>query len=227
MGFSLSQRDLQRLSKVHPDLVKLVVEVAQYGETYFMVGEGVRSSEKQREMVQKGLSQTMNSRHLLHPDGYAYAVDLLPLIKLEGEWKVSQGWAPYYPLARDMKAAAEEHGVALVWGGDWKSFKDGPHFELDRKVYPGKSHYSFVEPDDIDPSEGDYPYEKQEKPTVAKSRTMWAGGSILGSIGGSIVAWFKGIDLSDVTIICATVIVVATLIILRDRLRRIWDERIG
>jgi peptidoglycan L-alanyl-D-glutamate endopeptidase CwlK len=35
-----------------------------------------------------------------------------------------------------MKAAAAEEGVALVWGGDWKRFPDGPHFELDRRVYP-------------------------------------------------------------------------------------------
>jgi peptidoglycan LD-endopeptidase CwlK len=35
-----------------------------------------------------------------------------------------------------MKQAAEELDVAIVWGGDWKSFPDGPHFELDRKAYP-------------------------------------------------------------------------------------------
>lgn len=35
-----------------------------------------------------------------------------------------------------MKAAAKELGVLIVWGGDWTSFRDGPHFELDRKAYP-------------------------------------------------------------------------------------------
>jgi len=35
-----------------------------------------------------------------------------------------------------VKAAAKAEGVTLVWGGDWKGFPDGPHFELDRKVYP-------------------------------------------------------------------------------------------
>jgi peptidoglycan L-alanyl-D-glutamate endopeptidase CwlK len=35
-----------------------------------------------------------------------------------------------------MKQAAKELNVAIIWGGDWRRFKDGPHFELDRKKYP-------------------------------------------------------------------------------------------
>ena len=35
-----------------------------------------------------------------------------------------------------MQAAVAAEGVALVWGGDWKNFPDGPHFELGRKHYP-------------------------------------------------------------------------------------------
>ena len=30
-----------------------------------------------------------------------------------------------------MKQAAKELGVNIVWGGDWKSFKDGPHFQIE------------------------------------------------------------------------------------------------
>jgi peptidoglycan L-alanyl-D-glutamate endopeptidase CwlK len=39
-------------------------------------------------------------------------------------------------MAEAMKDAAEELDISIVWGGDWKSFYDAPHFELDRKVYP-------------------------------------------------------------------------------------------
>jgi peptidoglycan L-alanyl-D-glutamate endopeptidase CwlK len=35
-----------------------------------------------------------------------------------------------------VKAAAVREGVPIVWGGDWKSLRDGPHFELERKAYP-------------------------------------------------------------------------------------------
>ena len=37
---------------------------------------------------------------------------------------------------RTIGELADELGVAIVWGGSWKSFVDQPHFELDRKVYP-------------------------------------------------------------------------------------------
>jgi peptidoglycan L-alanyl-D-glutamate endopeptidase CwlK len=29
-----------------------------------------------------------------------------------------------------MKQAAYELNIKIEWGGDWKSFKDGPHFQL-------------------------------------------------------------------------------------------------
>jgi len=77
----------------------------------------------------------MNSRHIT-----GHAVDLGPW-PLNGDFD-SDGilniadWDEYYPVADAMKQAAKELGVAIVWGGDWKGFPDGPHFELDRKVYP-------------------------------------------------------------------------------------------
>ena len=27
-------------------------------------------------------------------------------------------------------------GVPIEWGGDWRTFKDGPHFQLPKKEYP-------------------------------------------------------------------------------------------
>jgi len=74
-------------------------------------------------LVATGKSTTMNSRHLT-----GHAVDLVP-------YPVSWDWEHFYPIADAMKAAAEELGVDLEWGGDWKTFKDGPHFQLSRKKY--------------------------------------------------------------------------------------------
>jgi peptidoglycan L-alanyl-D-glutamate endopeptidase CwlK len=42
----------------------------------------------------------------------------------------------YAQLAAAVKGAAQKLGVAITWGGDWPSFPDGPHFELDRGKYP-------------------------------------------------------------------------------------------
>lgn len=127
MTYKLSRRSLERLQKVHPDLVKVVLLAIELTEVDFGVTEGVRTIEKQREYFAKGASKTMNSRHLT-----GHAVDLVAYIGSEVRWD----WPLYYKIADAMKRAANSLNVPIVWGGDWKSFKDGPHFELDRKVYP-------------------------------------------------------------------------------------------
>ena len=125
--FKLSRRSLERMQGVHPDLVKVVLLAIQLTEVDFGVTEGVRTIEKQREYFAKGASKTMKSRHLT-----GHAVDLAAYIGAEVRWD----WPLYHKLADAMKRAANSLNVPIVWGGDWKSFKDGPHFELDRKVYP-------------------------------------------------------------------------------------------
>ena len=89
--------------------------------------EGLRSRSRQKELFDSGASTTMNSRHLT-----GHAVDL-------GAWVtggVRWDWPLYYKIADAMKQAAEELGVPIEWGGDWETFKDGPHFQLPWKHYP-------------------------------------------------------------------------------------------
>lgn len=119
----LTPRDMERLRGVHPDLVRVVVR-ARAAEAFTVI-EGLRSAERQRELVAKGASRTQNSRHLT-----GHAVDLAP-VPLDWNDKPA-----FRRLAGAMKRAADEEGVPLVWGGDWRSFYDGPHFELDRRKYP-------------------------------------------------------------------------------------------
>jgi len=124
MPYSLSFRSRQRLSGVHPDLVAVVKRAIEITEQDFSVLEGVRNIERQRQLVKAGKSKTLNSRHLT-----GHAVDLVP-------YPVSWDWEYFYPIADAMKTAAEELGVDLEWGGDWKSFPDGPHWELSWDSYP-------------------------------------------------------------------------------------------
>ena len=124
MPYQLGNRSLQSLSGVHPDLVAVVKRAIEISEQDFTVLEGIRNINRQRELVKTGKSTTMNSRHLT-----GHAVDLAP-------WPISWDWEYFYPIADAMKAAAEELDVNLEWGGDWKSFPDGPHFQLSRKTYP-------------------------------------------------------------------------------------------
>lgn len=124
--FRFSQRSLDNLKGVHPDLVAVMHRALELTEVDFVVYEGLRTVTRQKELVKSGASKTMNSRHLT-----GHAVDIAPYVG-----GVRFDWPLYHKLAPAVKLAAAELGVALVWGGDWASFADGPHFELDRRVYP-------------------------------------------------------------------------------------------
>lgn len=127
MSFRLSTRSRERMKGVHPALVGVVERAIALTPVDFMVTEGLRTLELQAELVRAGASRTLNSRHLS-----GHAVDLAALVDGAVRWD----WPLYPRIAGAMKAAAAERGVALVWGGDWKSLRDGPHFELDRRVFP-------------------------------------------------------------------------------------------
>ncbi|MDB3972869.1 M15 family metallopeptidase [Gammaproteobacteria bacterium] len=133
--YSLSFRSRQRLSGVHPDLVAVVKRAIEITKQDFSVIEGIRSVERQRELLKSGASTTMNSRHIT-----GHAVDLAPYPfngDVDGDGKINiEDWDQYYPIEKAMKQAAKELDVDLEWGGDWKTFKDGPHFQLSRKSYP-------------------------------------------------------------------------------------------
>ena len=122
----LNEHSLKKLEGIHPDLRKVVMRAAEDTPIDFIVTEGVRSMRRQRELVESGASQTFNSRHLT-----GHAIDFAPIIGGEITWK----WPPFRAIARNFKEAAQELGIAIAWGGDWRDFKDGPHIELDRRVY--------------------------------------------------------------------------------------------
>ena len=125
MPYKLGTRSLQSLSGVHPDLVAVVKLAITITEQDFTVIEGIRNINRQRELVKAGKSTTMNSRHIT-----GHAVDMVP-------WPVDwEDIERFEIMAEAMKLAAEELDIPIVWGGDWKSFYDAPHFELDRKSYP-------------------------------------------------------------------------------------------
>lgn len=126
MPFKLSQKSLDRLSGVHPDLVAVVKRAIEITEVDFAVLEGVRSKARQEQLFKAGASTTMNSRHLT-----GHAVDLGAYVG-----QIRWDWPLYDKIALAMKAAAIELQIAIEWGGDWKKFKDGPHFQLTWEAYP-------------------------------------------------------------------------------------------
>ena len=132
--FKFGARSEGNLAQVHPDLVRVMRRALQISPLDFVVIEGVRTLARQRKLLAAGATTTLKSRHLAHPDdGLSRAVDIAPI---EPGGKVAFHWPLYHRLAAAVKAAAVAENVAIVWGADWKSFKDGPHFELDRRSYP-------------------------------------------------------------------------------------------
>lgn len=127
MTFALSKKSLDRLSGVHPDLVRVVKRAIELTDVDFAVLEGVRSKARQEQLVAAGASKTMNSRHIT-----GHAVDLGAIVGGSVRWD----WPLYAKVATVVKKAAAELSVPIEWGGDWRTFKDGPHFQLPFKEYP-------------------------------------------------------------------------------------------
>ena len=127
MPYAFGSRSLQRLEGIHPDLRRVMDRAIATTDIDFTVLEGLRSLDRQKKLVASGASKTMRSRHLT-----GHAVDIAPLI----EGKVSWDWPLYHKLALVVKAAAAHEGVRIEWGGDWRSFKDGPHWQLPWRDYP-------------------------------------------------------------------------------------------
>lgn len=127
-GFKPSKRTIHNLEGVHPDLVKVCLEGMSISFVDFTVTEGLRGIERQKALVADGKSQTMNSRHLT---GHAFDI-----VCYDEEGNVTWEMDYYRRAADAILKAANKLNVEAEWGGNWKSFVDGPHFQLSRKHYP-------------------------------------------------------------------------------------------
>ena len=123
---NLTQRSLTNLQGVHPDLVRLIEVAIKDTPIDFVVTEGLRSPARQRELIKAGASQTMRSRHLT-----GHAVDLACMVERKVRWD----WPLYEKLAKHIKDTAKAQNIPIEWGGDWTSFKDGPHYQLPWSKY--------------------------------------------------------------------------------------------
>ena len=198
-----SQRSLNNLRGIHPDLRRVIDRALQDSPLDFVVIEGLRSEERQRQLVASGASRTMNSRHLT-----GHAVDLMPI----GPNGPAFDWPLYDQLGPAVKEAAEKEGVALDWGGDWKSFRDGPHFELDRGSYP-----------QTDWMTGDDPPEPRT--SVAQSTTVQASAVQIASGAGAAVSSVAMLDGTAQLIALgfAGLVILLGLWIMRERIRK-WAD---
>ena len=133
MSFKLGKRSLSNLEGVNPDLIKVVKRAIELTKVDFTVIEGLRTKERQAQLLKEKKTTTMNSRHLT-----GHAVDIAAWVVPEGTEKatISWDWKHYYIIEKAMKQAASELKIPIEWGGDWKTFKDAPHWQLPFNKYP-------------------------------------------------------------------------------------------
>ena len=149
-GFRLSEQSLKRAEGVNEKLVQCAKLAIHLSLVDFGIFEGLRTAEHQRELVNKGASRTMQSKHI-----QGLALDLVPWIGGKFVWD----WDGCAKIAFAMDQAATELGIAhrITWGGAWdrklsdyggrlelymqevekykarhagSDFIDGPHFEI-------------------------------------------------------------------------------------------------
>lgn len=121
------------LSQAHPDLQFLFRQVNNVYQCTIL--SGGRTITEQQALVKKGLSKTMNSKHLIQKDGFCWALDVAP-DPVDFERK-SYNLDMIYFAGRVFEMA-RQLGIDIIYGGDWNennlisdtSFLDLDHFEL-------------------------------------------------------------------------------------------------
>ena len=139
--YVLSKLSLKRLEGVHPKLSELFKRAISNSPHDFMVVQGLRTAEYQKELYSQGRTKpgkivtncdgyTHKSNHQAKSDGYGHAVDFAiydPTIPGNIDWDNNK---KYKEVAEHLKKIAEEMKINIEWGGDWRKFKDYPHIEL-------------------------------------------------------------------------------------------------
>ena len=140
--YKLSKRSMLNLVGVHPDLNAVVERAIQISPIDFGVSEGVRTVERQKQLVAEGKSTTMNSKHIpkelycLHGKSvikgeYGAAVDLFVLVDGKVTWEHKH----FRKLIQSVFTAAIELDVQIEAGALWRDFLDSPHIQLNMKYY--------------------------------------------------------------------------------------------
>ena len=135
MNYKLSTTSRGRLNGVNPVLIA-IIEAAIVDSPYdfgIPPDGGLRTTERQKELYAQGRTNAGNivtqtdgvKKKSVHQSGNAF--DIYAFVNSKATWE-----AKYYkPIARHIqKVALEQFGVKLVWGGDFRTFLDRPHFQI-------------------------------------------------------------------------------------------------
>ena len=147
--YVLSEASIEKMKGVHPKLIELMKKAISDSPYDFKIVQGLRTAAYQNELYQQGRTRpgkivtkldgyNKKSNHQAKADGYGHAVD----IAVCGHYDQNGNYVKYttdaemfdnkklVEISRHVKAVAKEMGLDIVWGGDWKTLYDTPHYEL-------------------------------------------------------------------------------------------------
>ena len=147
--YVLSDASIEKMKGVHPKLIELMRKAIGDSPYDFKIVQGLRTAEYQNSLYQQGRTKpgkivtkldgySRKSNHQAKADGYGHAVD----IAVCGHYDQNGDYVKYMTdaemfdnkklveISRHVKAVAKEMGMEIVWGGDWKTLYDTPHYEL-------------------------------------------------------------------------------------------------
>lgn len=145
MSYKLGSRSLKNLEGVHPNLVKVITAAITNSPVDFTVTEGLRSTQRQKDLYAQGRSKPgikvtqkdgvkSVSNHQDEADGKkdgkGSAVDLYPFFLGAVQVNHKDTIKNLKLIAAHIKKVAKDLGIGIVWGGDWRTPYDPPHFEL-------------------------------------------------------------------------------------------------
>jgi peptidoglycan L-alanyl-D-glutamate endopeptidase CwlK len=118
---TFSKASLDKLNSCHPDLQRLFNDVIRFTDCTILCG--YRGEEEQNKAYAEGKSKAKfgESPHNKQP---SMAVDVMPY---PIDWSDRKRLDQFVVV---VKQVADSIGVRVKWGGEFKGFFDGPHWEL-------------------------------------------------------------------------------------------------
>lgn len=134
--YKLSNRSKEKLKGLHPNLINFAKKLIEISIYDFAITHGVRTTKEQQSLYAKGRTKTgtivtncdgltKKSNHQIKKDGFGHAFDIVIIIAGHWDWDIQL----YKELVSQDKVRKLMEEYNIEWGGDWKSFKDYPHFE--------------------------------------------------------------------------------------------------
>lgn len=132
--FKFSKKSLKKLEGLHPNLQNFFMELIKISPYDFSITQGIRTAEEQNKLYQQGRTTQgkivtncdgykIKSNHQIKSDGLGHAGDIAVLINNKITWNERY----YKKVAVAARILMQKYNIK--WGGDWKNFKDLPHFE--------------------------------------------------------------------------------------------------